>query len=101
MSDLTKFFPSSKFINTDTYFTIVNTETNEESILKIRDIQPLDMCNVRIYFDLTNEQKQIKNPEIRIHRPVCKIDHVVNNVRIPVEHVRPPKPNKKWSRRYH
>ena len=83
-------------------FTIVNPETNEESIVKIRDIQPLDLWNVRICIDLTNEQKLIENPVFRCHRVVCEITKpVINNVRIPVEHVRPPKPTKKWSRRYH
>ena len=86
-------------------FTIVNTETNEESPIHVAPgylFTDDEGVKLRFKVDLTNEQKLIENPQIKMYKPVYEITQpVVNNVGIPVEHVRPPKPTKKWSRRYH
>ena len=86
-------------------FTIVNTETNEESPIHVAPgyvFTDNEGVKLRCKVDLTNEQKLIENPQINIYKPVHEITQpVVNNVRLPIEHVRPPKPTKKWSRRYH
>ena len=86
-------------------FTIVNTETNEESPIHIAPgylFTDNEGVKLRFKVDLTNEQKLITNPKIKMYKPEYEITKpIVNNVRIPIEHVRPPKPTKKWSRRYH
>ena len=86
-------------------FTIVNPETNEESPIHVAPgylFTDAEGVKLRYKVDLTDEQKLITNPEFKMYKPEYEITTpVINNVRIPVEHVRPPKPTKKWSKRYH
>ena len=86
-------------------FTIVNTETNEESPIQVAPgylFTDGEGVKLRCKVDLTNEQTLISNPKIQMYKPEYEITKsIINNVRIPVEHLRPPKPTKKWSRRYH
>ena len=96
-----KFFLPCPF-NTNAHYTIINTETQEESPLKVSSAtiySDKEGVKMRFNVDLTEEQQRIKHPECRMYKPIYEITTpIVNNVRIPIEHVRPPKPTKKWSK---
>lgn len=89
-------------ISANARYTIINTETHEESPLKVSPAtiySDKEGVKMRFNVDLTEEQKRIKNPECRMYKPIYEITTpIVNNVRIPIEHARPKKPTKKWSK---
>ena len=85
------------------YITILDPETNKESKVEVRSVESLNLQGgVRVYFNLTDEQKQIKNPQFFIHEVLDEPPPLkeYNRNNFPVEHVRPPKPTKKTSRKY-
>ena len=89
----------------DVFFTILDPETNKQSKVEVRNIEVVDAVkgDAKVHFNLTEEQKQIKNPQIFINKvfdtPLPPVEYSRNG--FPVEHVRPPKPTKKWSRIHH
>lgn len=90
-------------LSPDVYITVLDPETNKRSKVEVRSVDVVDEVkgDARVYLNLTDEQKQIKNPQFFINKLVDVLpppeEHNRNN--FPVEHVRPPKPTKKWSRR--
>ena len=85
----------------NSWFVITNPETNEHEILSIKTLETYGNGK-RIVFDLTDKQKSIKNPKIELWTEEYLIEQATHNTAplLPVQHIRPPKPNKKWSRRY-
>ena len=61
---------------------------------------------IMIKYKQTPELLMVDCPEIELHKTVYNEQEITNDIlprprqTIPVQHVRPPKPNKKWSRRY-
>ena len=101
MTDLNKLFGFDAISSKPIYAVIKNPETNEGEKLIVKDIQ-IEYPNARLSFDLTDKQKQIKDPLYELHKTQFNIEDFINNnnARFPVQYARPPKPNKKWSRRY-
>ena len=114
MADIPKFFLNVGFpiINPlQCKYQLFETGTNKPlGEVKIKDYQQevkIDKetgnIDVLLYPDFTEEQKQIENKYIKMYKPVYEITpNELPRPRqtIPVQYVRPPKPNKKWSRRY-
>lgn len=82
-------------------FILIDADTNEEKgQVYMRLVPKYDGKMFEPIF--TDEQEKVKNKRIEWRIQEFEITQpVVNNDRIPVEHVRPPKPTKKWSKRHY
>ena len=99
------FIFNKMLLSPDVYFTVLDPETNKRSRVEVRSVDVIDVVkgDARVYINLTDEQKQIKNPQFFIHKLEYELPPLqeYNRNNFPVEHARPPKPTKKWSRRKH
>lgn len=102
-------------VDSDAHFTIVNSDTNEESpvLSGVATIySDTEGIKLKVKPELTDEQKTIVNGILKAHGnliDIVKSMTPINNERPPqqtrhnrplLERIRPPKPTKKMSRRY-